>query len=210
MGPQLKMLFMLFTTPFWVLSPLNAQTSKLPRCISDIETLQKIEKIQKENSKNSQRYDGYREALRDSTDLELFTRLAYAETLAANCPNFNAEISKLIVGVIGQRILKRDRNIQSVVFERSQFSSSLHIYKNSRYRDFLCPQDASLWQKTTAYVTDFFAKKSVKLPADTFHYFLYKHDPRWTKEPWSLNEAKLEHKSSLNACIRLFRNSYWQ
>ncbi len=210
MGLQFKMLFMLFTTPFWVLSPLNAQISKLPQCIKDTETLQRIEKIQKENSKNSRRYDGYRDALGNSTDLEIFTRLAYAETLAANCPDFNAEISDLIVGVIGQRIIKRARNIQSVVFERSQFSSSLHIYKNSRYRDFLCPQDTSLWQKTCAHVTDFFAKKSTELPADTFHYFLYKHDPRWTKEPWNLSEAQHAQRNSSKNCIRLFRNPDWR
>jgi excinuclease UvrABC ATPase subunit len=123
----------------------SAAPAALPHCINDQKTFDKIDKIQKEHAKKSRRYDGYREALGTSTDVELFTRLAYAETLAANCTSQNAEVSSLIVNVIGNRVLKRNHDIKSVVFERAQFASSLHNYSNSRFKDFLCPQDETLW-----------------------------------------------------------------
>ncbi len=188
----------------------TAASSALPLCINDQKTLEKIEKKQKENAKNSHRYDGYREALSASTDVELFTRLAYAETLAANCSAQNAEVSSLIVNVIGNRVIKRNRNIQSVVFERAQFASSLHSYSSSRFKDFLCPQDETLWLDIRKKVEAFLKAGSGPLSADTVNYFLYKHDPRWTKEPWTLQENPTSAAGSARDCIRTFRNPSWK
>ena len=187
-----------------------AAPSALPRCINDPKTFVKIEKAQKENSKNSHRYDGYREALSAANDVELFTRLAYAETLAANCTSQNAEVSSLIVNVIGNRVLKRNRDIKSVVFERTQFTSSLHNYPNSRFKDFLCPQDETLWLDIHKKVDAFLKIGSGPLSSDTVNYFLYKHDPRWTKEPWSLKENSTSAAGSVRDCIRTFHNPDWK
>jgi hypothetical protein len=143
-------------------------------------------------------------------DMELFTRLAYAETLAANCPNLNNEISSRIVNVIGNRVLKRQRDIQGVVFERAQFASSLHTYKNSRYQDFLCPKDEALWMAVSKKVESFLQKGSGFLSPDTVNYFLYKHDPRWTKEPWKLKENTTGASSEVRRCLRTFHNPKWK
>ena len=200
-------------TTFAATAPSTAQTaasSALPPCINDQKTLEKIEKKQKENAKNSHRYDGYREALSASNDVELFARLAYAETLATNCTSQNAEVSSLIVNVIGNRVINRNRDIQSVVFERSQFASSLHNYSNSRFKDFLCPQNETLWQDVRKKVEAFLKAGSGPLSADTVNYFLYKHDPRWTKEPWTLQENPTSAAGSARDCIRTFRNPSWK
>lgn len=184
--------------------------SSLPRCINDQKTLEKIDQKQKENAKNSHRYDGYREALSASSDVELFARLAYAETLAANCSAQNSEVSSLIVNVIGNRLIKRNGDIQSVVFERAQFASSLHNYSSSRFKDFLCPQDETLWLDVQKKVDTFLKTGAGALSPDTVNYFLYKHDPRWTKEPWSLKESPISAAGTARNCIRTFRNPSWK
>jgi hypothetical protein len=199
-----------FLNPLFLSFSLIAAPSTLPRCVNDQKTLDKIEKIQKENAKNSHRYDGYREALSEANDVELFTRLAYAETLAANCTSQNAEVSSLIVNVIGNRVIQRNRDIKSVVFERAQFASSLHNYSNSRFKDFLCPQDETLWLDIRKKVDAFLKAGSGPLSADTVNYFLYQHDPRWTKEPWNLKENATSATGSARNCIRTFRNASWK
>ncbi len=217
--PQLLLLF--FSIPCFVLAddtPAGqairkitiALPSSLPTCINDQKTFEWIENTQNANKNNSHRYDGYRKALKASTEVELFTRLAYAETLGTNCANKNAEVSSLIVNVIGNRVMKRTRNISSVIFERAQFASSLHIYSNSRYKDFLCPQDKSLWIEVGQKVKAILHTGAGDLSSDTVNYFLYKHDSRWTKEPWNLQEDAVSAAGSARECIRTFRNHNWR
>jgi hypothetical protein len=112
--------------------------------------------------------------------------------------------------VIGNRVIKRNRDIQSVVYERAQFASSLHSYSKSRFKDFLCPQDEILWLEVRKKVEAFLKAGSGPLSADTAHYFLYKHDPRWTKEPWNLPESPTSAAGTARDCIRTFRNPSWK
>jgi hypothetical protein len=181
-----------------------------PRCLSDPKTLHRIEQNQMAHPKSARRYDGYRDVLKTASDLEIFVRLAYAETLAANCETKNAEISSLIVNVIGNRVIKRRSDIRGMVFELAQFASSLHLYSNSRYRDFLCPENQRLWSEVHKKSEDFLRAGSGPLSASTVHYFLYKHDPKWPKEPWILAEDPVSAVGSARDCIRTFQNPHWK
>lgn len=187
----------------------STNPNELPACIKDSSELTKI-KNSLSSANTSQRYKGYLHALSSASNTELFARLAYAETLAANCTDLNKEISARIVHVIGNRVLIRKGDVRSVVFQNAQFASSLHIYKNSRYLDFLCPKDLELWSFITTQVDTFLKKKSGGLSADTVHYFLYKHEPRWKKEPWKLTEDTSGATEKLRQCLRTFRNPNWK
>lgn len=206
-----------------VTATAKSQTqSQLPLCIEDPKTLDNIQQtleVNKPNKKDAEevkkkklfhRYDGYKQALTNSSDLELFIRLAYAETMAANCPKQNAQIAARIVNVIGNRIQKRKGDVKSVVFQPSQFASSLHMYESSKYKDFLCPKDELLWKEVSTQVQKFMSKGSGDLSSDTINYFLYKHDPRWTKEPWNLKENKTGTTDAVRDCLKTFHVPNWK
>jgi hypothetical protein len=190
-----------------VSAPKAAVTStSLPHCVDDAKEIEAIKARMKANKSNSSKYEGYRAALQSDSDSELTARLIYAETLAANCPAQNGDISRLISQVIANRVTKRGGNVRSVVFERDQFASSLNIYDESRFADFLCPTDEKLWKTITSPPSE----KAPTLSPSTVHYFLYKHSPRWTKEPWKFTEEVAELKHDVRNCLRVFKNEKWK
>jgi hypothetical protein len=72
-------------------------------------------------------------------ELELVARLVYAETLAANCPDKNQELSEGIAAVILNRVRAfeekgKDDAYRRVVFGKMQFASSLHFYSKAQRR----------------------------------------------------------------------------
>jgi hypothetical protein len=122
----------------------------VPGCANSEPVIAEVKRILTLNGANAKKYDGYRKLLQSDFAVVLAARLAYAETAAANCTAHNDEVLDLVASVIASRVRIRHGDVESVVFQRNQFASSLHIYSESRYRDFLCPSDAILWQKALA------------------------------------------------------------
>lgn len=196
-------------TPSAPIATHNARPA-LPYCINSSSDLAQIRDTQRANAKASSKYDGYRNILHGTTDLELATRLAYAETLAANCPDDQEEVIDLVASVIGNRIRVRRGDVRSVVFQRDQFSSSLNIYPESRYREFLCPDDGKLWSKVLAKMQANLADSpGSALPNDAMNYYLYRHSERFKAPDWKLEEAAV-HDGKIQDCIRIFRNPTWK
>ena len=194
-----------------VLGETSAALSTLPLCVEDAGVIAEIRSAQKSNPKTSYKYDGYRKALAADTPLQLATRLAYAETLAANCPQRNEGVAELTTAVIGNRIRIRNGDVASVVFQRDQFSSSLNIYPESRYRDFLCPKDARLWATVSAKMRASMdaSKPATGIPDDVVNYYLHLHSQRFTAPDWKLEEF-YSPDENLRLCIRSFRDSRWK
>ncbi len=188
----------------------TAPATALPRCIDGPHDIQKVVTSVKNNRKNDAKYNGYREVLRDASDKELIARLAYAETVGANCPELNTKIAPRIVAVIANRVRIRKGDAKSVVFERDQFSSSLNVYKESRYRDFLCPKDAELWELIMNVVDAELNQPTHLVSSTTVNYFLYKHSPRWTRAPWSHKEDTTNTTPEIRTCMRTFRVPGWK
>lgn len=192
-------------------SKVDASQSSLPYCVNSESDIEEIQSIQKTNSKTSSKYDGYRKALHADTDLELAARLVYAETVAANCPDNEGQVLDLIASVIGNRVRIRRGDVESVVFQRDQFASSLNIYAESRYRDFLCPKNDYLWQaaleKTRTNLEK--SKPSATIPGDTVNYYLYRHSDRFKAPNWKLEEVAIAEEKT-RECIRVFRDSGWK
>lgn len=183
----------------------------LPDCMNSESDIAEVQRVQRANYKTSHKYDGYRNILRVTTDLELAARLAYAETVAANCPNQEDQIVDLVASVIGNRVRIRRGDVKDVVFQRDQFASSLNIYSESRYRDFLCPNDGELWRKVLAKMGANLegSKASAPIPNDAVNYYLHKHSDRFTVPAWNLEEAPVMDEKT-RECIRVFRNPAWK
>ncbi len=174
--------------------------SALPKCVDNPEEVQNILDIEKQNSKNEFKYKGFRTSLATDTDEDLVNRIVYSEALAANCPEHNDKLLPLIKAVVTNRIHVK-KNTRAVVFQVDQFASSLNNYTPSRYRDFLCPKNTSLWRKTQS-------AQAFDLPPDIFNYYLYQHAPEkfklasgsWpTKTPIEFTGSK-----ELENCIKFF------
>lgn len=176
----------------------------LPHCVNQISDIDAIKAKIKANSKTASKYDGYKKALASDSDTELAARLVYAETKATRCEKLNSKVVPVITEVIANRIKIHQGDIKSVIFQRDQFSSSLNIYDESNYKDFLCPDDEILWNQV--YNETHMALSNRKMGTDTVNYFLYKHSPRWTKEPWKLEEDQSLAKGQTRDCIRAFKN----
>jgi len=186
----------------------GASQSALPACVNSETAIAEVKRGLTVNGANAKKYDGYRQLLRSDTAVVLAARLAYAETLAANCPGNNDEVLDLVASVIANRVRIRRGDVKSVVFQRNQFASSLHIYSESRYRDFLCPKDLVLWQKSFAKMRAHFegAVPSGPLPKDAVNYYLYRHSDRFVAPAWKLEEINIAGED-VRKCIRVFRNS---
>ncbi len=182
----------------------------LPPCINAQAHLKNIQDSLNKNKANDHKYDGYRTELQNESDISLASRLVYAEVLAANCREHHPVLIEKIASVLVNRILSRKGDVKSVVFQRDQFASSLNIYKNSRYQDFLCPQDLKLWTEVTQKIASFLKEKRTNLSPDVVNYFLYKHDPRWSKEPWTLKEETKDTNDSVRSCLRVFHVPGWK
>lgn len=176
----------------------------LPHCVNQTSEIEAIKAKMKANSKTTNKYDGYKKSLASDSDIELAARLVYAETKATRCEKQNNNIVPVITEVIANRVKIRKGDVKSVVFQRDQFSSSLNIYAESNYKDFLCPDDEILWNQV--YNETNMALSNKRMGTDTVNYFLYKHSPRWTKEPWRLAEDQDLAKGSVRKCIRAFKN----
>ncbi len=176
----------------------------LPHCVESAEEVEAIKAKIKANSKTPNKYDGYKKAFASDSDVQLAARLIYAETKATRCEKQNDQVVQVIATVIGNRVKIRKGDVKSVVFQRDQFASSLNIYDESNYKDFMCPDDQILWQK--AFTEAYSALSNKSMGTDTVNYFLYKHSPRWTKEPWKLEEDKDLAKGNVRDCIRAFKN----
>ncbi|MBY0316170.1 MAG: hypothetical protein K2Q26_11655 [Bdellovibrionales bacterium] len=183
---------------------------KLPRCIDDTVVLQKIANHIETHRKNSSKYAEYAAVFRGETPAELVARLAYAETIGANCSSLNSSVGPRIVEVIANRVRRRGGDARSVVFQRDQFSSSLNIYSNSRYKDFLCPKDLNLWKEMVLAARSSLENPPSRVKPDTMNYFLYRHDPRWAQEPWALKEDLAGQSEDARACVRFFRVPDWK
>jgi hypothetical protein len=204
----------LTTSPIPSPRPDNIQLEQnspplLPRCVDNENDIQRIREHMNNNRRNQYKYDQYKEILSSDSDVQLWARLAYAEVLATNCPQQNQAVGEMIVNVIGNRVQLRGGNIQQVVFQRDQFASSLNIYANSRYRDFLCPKDSELWQQILRQIQDFQRDGRGRLASNTVNYFLYQHDPRWTSDPWNYREDTSHTTPELRRCIRSFHVPGW-
>lgn len=207
-----RLMFFLYTFLIFVDGALSqtqgtlaVQKSDLPKCIKDSKIISDIESSMNAANKRSTKYDGYKKALRDSSDEELMHRLIYAEVLAARCPELDEQILPFVVGVIKNRVEKRQGNIISVVFERDQFASSLNKYSESMYKEFLCPKDVTLW----SLVKTMSQKKSI-LPSEVVHYYLFKHHAKWNSPPWSFEEAQQSRESAVRECLRAYYNKAWR
>ncbi|MBK8205124.1 MAG: hypothetical protein IPK68_23465 [Bdellovibrionales bacterium] len=68
--------------------PAQSTNDSLPKCFDENSDLEKIKTHQKNNPRNEYKYKGYTKLFDHSAldDEEILTRLIYAETLAANCP----------------------------------------------------------------------------------------------------------------------------
>ena len=191
--------------------PQQSANSSMPLCIDGATDIKKITDHMSANRKKKTKYLRYKEALGSDSDLQLFARLVYAETLAANCPDMKGQVVSRITDVVGNRIMKRNQDVKSVVFQRDQFSSSLNKYSSSKYKEFLCPKDVGLWNTAYQNAQKFLEQGKGTLSSDTINYFLYKHDPRWTEAPaWGLKENAEGSNPQLRACIRVFKNPKWR
>ncbi len=189
----------------------DTPTMALPSCIDSASAIEEIRATQIANRKSPSKYDGYRKVLQAEDPLQLATRLAYAETLAAYCPAQREEVADLIAAVIGNRIRTRGGDVESVVFQRDQFSSSLNIYPESRYRDFLCPNDEVLWKTMLAKMRANLAVSvpNTSIPKDAVNYYLYLHSKRFTAPAWKLEEVPIANEKT-RECIRVFRAPGWK
>lgn len=189
-----------------------SKNSALPYCVDDSAKIEEIKTTISNNKKNQFKYKGYREALHAQSDVEIMARLVYAETVGANCPEHNQKVVQGIAAVIGNRMRIRKGNVRSVVFERDQFASSLNIYTESKYLDFLCPKDTALWQAALKESGIALSNAKLELDPKTVQYFLYKHSPRWKKEPASWKDYKQDVSggaSEIESCVKFFKNKGW-
>jgi hypothetical protein len=200
---------------FAILTAL-AHGGALPSCISGPELETILEEMRK-HPRSPKKYDGYRRALAGDTDDELLARLAYAETLAAGCSERQSAIAPRIVEAIGNRVRIRGGDVKSVVFERDQFASSLNNYRESRFRDFLCPKDEELWRQVLQESSSRSDKEYAadQMPGDSVHYYFFQHSgrftpPAWAEGPKAYPEARFPGSLELRACVRFFRNSSWR
>ena len=203
------LLFFFFKSASLQAQPSSLQT-ELPTCYKDLDLMASLKSSLQHNNLSPNKYRFYKELLNKENKNIIKNRLIYAETKASLCPEQEQLISEIISEVIQNRIRIRNNKTLSVIFERNQFSSSLNIYQNSKYKDFLCPQDLKLWASLQTLET----KENRITSKFDVHYFLYKHDPRWTKEPWILKESDLQLskaiKSRLKECIKVFENKSWK
>ncbi len=127
---------------------------------------------------------------------ELVARLVYAETLAANCPNKNQELSEGIAAVILNRVRAfeekgKDDAYRRVVFGKMQFASSLHFYSKAQWKAFTCPTDQAFYRAVyeTVVKMNNGELKNGKYASAT-HYYLHHHFEKFQDQPWG-RKAKL-------------------
>lgn len=207
--------FLLFLLSFHATSFAASDTavasSALPKCFKAENQIAEIRSTQTAHRKDSRKYDGYRSLLHAESGLQLAARLVYAETLAASCETNELQVIDVIASVIGNRVRIRNGDVGSVVFQRDQFSSSLNIYPESRYRDFICPTNSELWRKVIQSTRENLESRSptAKISGNTVNYYLYRHSKRFKAPDWRIEEARVGD-ATLHECIRAFKNPSWK
>ncbi|MBK8204547.1 MAG: hypothetical protein IPK68_20330 [Bdellovibrionales bacterium] len=198
-------------------SSAQSPNRSLPKCFDRDADLDKIKNYQKNNSRNEYKYKGYIELFDQSAvdDEELLARLIYTETLAAHCPEQQEEPAlRTIAEVILSRIEKRSGDIRKVIFERDQFASSLNIYQESGYKDFLCPKSLSLWQKTKEKLRLLRSGTEKNSLSNTaYNYYLFKHSTRFKPPEWTRTlqaEKKLSNADANSICMAAYSNPQWK
>jgi hypothetical protein len=187
-------------------APQNQVGGSLPRCVEGTEVTD-IQNTVSANSKTDYKYDGYRRALHSASPEELVARLAYAETLAANCPQFNEKIAPKIVNTITNRARIRG-DVASVVFQRDQFASSFNNYSQSRFRDLLCPRDIRLWSQVYQEARRALSgSPSGGLPANGVNYYLYQHNQSFAVPAFASGRG-LFGDQYFSSCVRFFANPF--
>ena len=186
-------------------------TTSLPRCFDDRREIETVLQTIDLNKRNSNKYDGYKKILNNSSDPELLARLAYAETIAANCPGENSQIAPVVAGVIRNRAVTRKGEAASVVFDLNQFSSSLHNYTDSRFREFLCPKDLVLWRIVFSEVQ----KTDSSFSSKAYQYYFFRHSDGFQAPSWALGPKALPHvivpiSEGEKPCVRAYINPQWR
>lgn len=194
----------------------SSASPPLPLCRGEQSTVDSIFADVKANAKSPHKYRAYKQVLAGESDESLLARLIYAETKASSCSERENEIMPIVAAVIRRRIERRGGDIQSVIFERDQFASSLNNYSESHYREFLCPAHQKSWEQALALATaEELKAEGASLPKDAVHYYFYKHSSRFTPPAWaqdsnSKNEVSISKDGHLKDCIRVFRNATWR
>ena len=190
----------------------------LPHCVDTELEVAGVKDSVNANRKNEFKYDKYRQITAGDSELQLLTRLAYAETMAANCPEKRDKIYPGIVAVIVHRLQNNSCGkkssqikctVRDVVFQLNQFASSLNIYDESQYKEFLCPRDSRLWTQIYAESQAMLngSQSASGLSQKATMYFLYKHSPKYEKEPWVAKEEMTSATQPSQSCIRFFQGN---
>lgn len=191
---------------------MTADGPALPHCVNDPAELEAIDIHRKQNSKNEFKYTKIREALASDSDEVLVARLAYAETLAANCPEHQRVVLYPIVSVIQNRIAKRKGDVKSVVFQRDQFASSLNGYEGSKWREFLCPTELALWQKAHRAARAHLPNGGsmiTNIAPDAFNYYLYQHSSKFSPPDWAKKESlTFSNSKQVEGCLKIFKGTF--
>ncbi len=179
-------------------------------CLDSTGELTKIEQHIKTHIKSAEKYIPYQDLLKNSSEQELMARLTYAEVLAANCTSLNLQMVEPIATVIWNRHKLFKQSLREVIFTRDQFASSLNIYKESRYKDFLCPKDKKLWAYVQEKIKDITEGKSSLFESTVVHYYLFKHSvrfkpPSWAQGPQSYLTASWNGSHQLAPCVQFFK-----
>ncbi|MCB0363333.1 MAG: hypothetical protein KDD35_11450, partial [Bdellovibrionales bacterium] len=102
---------------------------------------------------------------------------------------------------------RSDNDIKKVVFARDQFASSLNIYSESAYREFLCPKNLEVWNQVQRKVSEILGnKKRNDSPKGANNYYFFQHSsrfspPKWTETLTSYAEVKSEGQLCMKAYI---------
>lgn len=204
--------------------------SSLPKCFDKESHYQAIKKIQRANNKAaravakkavsgrvrepSKKYDGYRELFRKEAvdEDEILHRLIYAEVVAGHCGQDQSQAVTLVAEVIHNRIRRREGKIGSVVFGYNQFASSLNMYQESAYKDFLCPKDPVLWAEVKKQSNGLrTGKQQPSLAKDAYHYYLFKHSTRFQPPAWTKTYPVAGQVASTDGlCVVSYTNSKWK
>lgn len=192
------------------------QENALPKCFNEDSDLNKIRDYQRNNAKSRFKYLGYIQVFDKSVlgDEEILARLVYAETLAAHCDQQQEDMAvQTIAEVILRRIEKRSGQIREVIFERDQFASSLNLYQESSYMNFLCPKFPALWKKTKKMIRLFTSgNKRNSLPKAAYNYYLFKHSTRFKPPKWTgtFEEVRTVQSTAGSVCLAAYSNPQWK
>lgn len=129
-------------------------------------------------------------------DRELMTRLVYAESLAANCPQSKDDVSRAIARVVWTRVRLFDEKKMSepykrTVFGKKQFASALHAYRHSQWKEFICPTHTEFFRNIQSYVESLHSSAQALSSKAGTHYYLHRHYGAFRTHPWG-KKARLE------------------